>query len=1292
MTIDTIYFENLLKTIGFKLQNGAKRIYKKEYNEGYVIKIDFNKEKIEYKTRKENCILVSHGASSNFSNHENIVVLECVDRLLCKGYKPGSIELEHSWSSGHRTSARLDIMVKKDNQPYLMIECKTYGAEFEKEKNNMLKTKKVGNEEQPKGQLFSYCFQEKTTEYMCLYTSTLSNNKVIFENAIIPVEDNWKLLSNQIELYNYWNKSFKKNGIFEEAIKPYQIECKSLYRRDLEKITNEDSSRIFNQFLEILRHNAVSDKPNAFNKILNLFICKIVDEEKADDKELQFQWKDDSTYVSLQSDLEELYKKGMDRFLDIEVTDYSDSDIERNLVLIDDNSKAIIKKMFQELRLQKNPEFAFKEVFNQKSFEENAKVLKEVVKLLQPYQFRYGHKQQFLGDFFEQLLNTSIKQESGQFFTPVPIARFMISSLPIKETLDKNIATNSKNILPIAIDYACGSGHFLTEYMDILQEIINDYDTSTLGKTLKNKIQKWKQSENENENQGEFEWAKDCVYGIEKDYRLVKTAKISTFLNGDGEANIIHADGLDKFTSLNYKGLLCSDSKINSKFDFVIANPPYSVSSFKQTLSSDNSDFVTYSFLTENSSEIECLFVERTYQLLKDGGCAAIILPSSIFSNSGALYEETRSILLKYFYIRAIAKMGKNTFMATGTNTVIVFIEKRPDTHQKQIKMLIDDFFSNYNDFSYDGSKNVVTQYINDCFDNISFDEYISFIINEPTDSFKLTTYYKDFMYSFNNSKELIHLRKLKSFNKLNQDEQKFEIEKLIQNKIVSSEKEKMFYYLLTFKTETLIVKCDNVDEEKVFLGYEFTKRRGYEGIHYFKDKNGNIVSSLYDELNLFDNHSKANFFINHMFKSMQEEIPTNMKNNLIYLHTPNLLDFNNINFNTTITLNKKERPVYTCDSLPLGVFCEIKIGGTPSRENHSYFTGKNLWVSIAEMNGQTITDTKEKITDEGITDSNVKLIKKGTTLLSFKLSIGKVALAGKDLYTNEAIAALEIKEEYKESILDEYLFYLFKSKIIDITGYTKSFGESLNSKKLEEIIIPLLNINEQKDFINKCKQYDSEIALLDGDIRTANSNKLETLSNIFSKEYNYIALGDEQYLTMKRGPFGGDLKKEIFVSSGYKVYEQKNAINNDFSLGRYYITKEKFDSMNMFEVQPNDIIMSCSGTIGKLALAPINIEPGIINQALLRFRATKKILPEYLLLCLNEITHNFKHHGLGLQNLSSVDSLKTVKIPIPYTINEQQKIIDEVNVLADNIKKLEKQKENLQQEQKDLIKKYLFI
>ena len=154
---------------------------------------------------------------------------------------------------------------------------------------------------------------------------------------------------------------------------------------------------------------------------------------------------------------------------------------------------------------------------------------------------------------------------------------------------------------------------------------------------------------------------------------------------------------------------------------------------------------------------------------------------------------------------------------------------------------------------------------------------------------------------------------------------------------------------------------------------------------------------------------------------------------------------------------------------------CDIKIGGTPSRKNRAYFTGSHLWVSIAEMNGQIITDTKEKITDAGIRDSNVKLIPKGTTLLSFKLSIGKTAIAGKDLYTNEAIAALIPKD--LNVITNEYLFAIFNAQIIDLENVGgKAFGKSLNSKYLkEEVKIPLPPINIQHKIVDECKKIDEE-------------------------------------------------------------------------------------------------------------------------------------------------------------------------------------------------------------------------
>src|SRR5699024_2439005 len=100
----------------------------------------------------------------------------------------------------------------------------------------------------------------------------------------------------------------------------------------------------------------------------------------------------------------------------------------------------------------------------------------------------------------------------------------------------------------------------------------------------------------------------------------------------------------------------------------------------------------------------------------------------------------------------------------------------------------------------------------------------------------------------------------------------------------------------------------------------------------------------------------------------------------------------------------------------------------------------------------------------------------------------------------------------------------------------------------------------------------------------------------------------------IKRGPFGGALKKEIFVSDGYAVYEQQNAIY-DTQKFRYFITEQKFQEMKGFSIKENDIIMSCSGTIGKLSLIPSVYKKGIINQALIRFRTNNNILANYFLI-----------------------------------------------------------------------------
>ena len=152
------------------------------------------------------------------------------------------------------------------------------------------------------------------------------------------------------------------------------------------------------------------------------------------------------------------------------------------------------------------------------------------------------------------------------------------------------------------------------------------------------------------------------------------------------------------------------------------------------------------------------------------------------------------------------------------------------------------------------------------------------------------------------------------------------------------------------------------------------------------------------------------------------------------------------------------------------------------------------------------------------------------------------------------------------------------------------------------------------------------------------------------------------------RGPFGGALKKEIFKPTGYAVYEQQHAIYRKLEF-RYYIDKQKYEELKRFAVRPGEMIVSCSGTIGKTFVIPENAPEGVINQALLKLTPTSRINVFYLQYFFdNTISKilNSVARGGAIKNVPSVEELKAIKIPIP-TLEVQQRLVE----VLDNFEKI---------------------
>jgi type I restriction enzyme M protein len=332
-------FKDLLRALNFD-EKGY--VFSKHFpdTEAYL-KVDFKKDLLVYPVDKG---LKVHGEfTCNFTSDENFVVFECVHRLFDKGYKPEHIELEPKWKVGHGASGgRADIMVKDNSGKSLMIiECKTEGKEY----NTAWKKTLING-----GQILSYVKQAGSTQFVCLYCSDYINGKVIWNNYLITLKDNEKLLLELAEkspisfekakgldvedIFKAWSETYQQDystkGVFEDDIPAYEIGKTKYSLKDLNTISSNDIQGKYHQFATILRQHNVSGRENAFDKLVSLFLCKIVDETN-NPEELKFYWKgiayDDQ--FSLIDRLQKLYQDGMQRFLGEDVVYISADQIDK---------------------------------------------------------------------------------------------------------------------------------------------------------------------------------------------------------------------------------------------------------------------------------------------------------------------------------------------------------------------------------------------------------------------------------------------------------------------------------------------------------------------------------------------------------------------------------------------------------------------------------------------------------------------------------------------------------------------------------------------------------------------------------------------------------------------------------------------------------------------------------------------------------------------------------------------------------------------------------------------------
>ncbi len=270
--------------------------------------------------------------------------------------------------------------------------------------------------------------------------------------------------------------------------------------------------------------------------------------------------------------------------------------------------------------------------------------------------------------------------------------------------------------------------------------------------------------------------------------------------------------------------------------------------------------------------------------------------------------------------------------------------------------------------------------------------------------------------------------------------------------------------------------------------------------------------------------------------------------------------------------------------------------------------------------------------------------------------------------------------------VFPKYLYFYINAPQLkkEIKNIVK--GIHLYPKDLKRIRVPVPSLEDQKLIVSILDQADA----LRQKRKTAMKLMDEYVRSVFMEMFGDPVANPKGWKTktieefakdekhsIKRGPFGGSLKKEIFVDDGYLVYEQFHALNNDFSMARYFINEAKFHELKAFEVKEGDIIISCSGVyLGKLAIVPPGSKKGIINQALLKVSLDENIMTNILFTYIFT-NQNFKNKffgnkiGSGIPNFPPMSQFKKFEFicpPIDKQI-EFQRLIGDAKKLSESMK-----------------------
>lgn len=352
----------------------------------------------------------------------------------------------------------------------------------------------------------------------------------------------------------------------------------------------------------------------------------------------------------------------------------------------------------------------------------------------------------------------------------------------------------------------------------------------------------------------------------------------------------------------------------------------------------------------------------------------------------------------------------------------------------------------------------------------------------------------------------------------------------------------------------------------------------------------------------------------------------------------------------------------------------DLSLGRTPSRGNNLYWNGIHPWVSIADMsNVKYISQTKEKITDKALSDTHIPIVKKGTVIMSFKLTIGKVCITDCNIYTNEAIMAFTPKPQYK--ILPEFLFYYLMYYKWDKSNEVV-LGCTLNKKSISQSLLSYpSSLAEQQRIV---EILDAGFAKIDA-LRANATKSLQAAKDLFQSALKQELQPKEGWVKSRLNDLydvrDGTHDSPRYCPEGYPLVTSKNLKNGiiDISNVKFISYKDYIKINERSKVNIGDVLFAMIGTIGNPTLVAEEPNYAIKNIALFKVPQQQSGALLKYILSSNVILREMHKKAKGSnQPFVSLGFLRNFKISIPISLAEQTRIVSRLDQLNERCKTLQ--------------------